>query len=122
MFNFFKSKETKPEPEPIEKDDLPLVSITYNINSNFETSVDISMEDYQADSINAMCKLLDTLSSDRFYIETVNMLKQGLISDDQQEVLLTILTHVGQQARYKIIQSHRDSTKDEPCIKPSDML
>ena len=123
MFNFFKKKPIKIE-EPVDNvpNGIPLVSITYNINNNLETSVDILMDDYGAESIDAMCKLLDTLSNDRFYIETVDMLKQGLINDDQQEVLLTILTHVGQQARYKIIQSHKDSTKDEPCIKPSDML
>lgn len=123
MFNFFKKKPIRIE-ESVDNitSDIPLVSITYNINKNLETSVDILMDDYGAESIDAMCKLLDTLSNDRFYIETVDMLKQGLINDDQQEVLLTILTHVSQQARYKIIQSHKDSTKDEPCIKPSDML
>jgi hypothetical protein len=122
MFNFFKKKQIQTEEIIVNDDKLPVVSITYNINQKLETSVDILMDDYGAESINAICKLLDTLSSDSFYIETVNMLKQGLINDDQQEVLLTILTHVGQQARYKIIQSHKDSTKDEPCIKPSDML
>ena len=122
MFNFFKKKQIQTEEIVVNDDKLPIVSITYNINQKLETSVDILMDDYGAESISAICKLLDTLSSDSFYIETVNMLKQGLINDDQQEVLLTILTHVGQQARYKILQSHKDSTKDEPCIKPSDML
>lgn len=121
MFNFFKKKQIKTE-NIVDNDKLPIVSITYNINHDFETSVDILMDDYGVESINAICKLLDTLSNDSFYIETVNMLKQGLINDDQQEVLLTILTHVSQQARYKIIQGNKDSTKDEPCIKPSDML
>jgi fructose 1,6-bisphosphatase len=129
MFNFFKKDKKAEQIEQIEEIDIdktenaPLVTIAYNINSNLEASIDILMDDYKAESINAMCKLLDTLSNDGFYIETVNMLKQGLINDDQPEVLLTILTHVGQQARYKILQSNRkDSTKDEPCIKPSDML
>jgi hypothetical protein len=126
MFNFFKkNKESKIiEQENIDQkpDKLPLVTIAYNIDSNLEASIDILMDDYKVESINAMCKLLDTLSNDGFYMETINMLKQGLINDDQPEVLLTILTHVGQQARYKILQSTKDSTKDEPCIKPSDML
>jgi alpha-galactosidase/6-phospho-beta-glucosidase family protein len=122
MFNFFKKKNDKIENIEQSIDNPPIVSITYNINHNLETNVDIAMDDYGPESIDAMCRLLDTLSNDRFYVETVNMLKQGLINDDQQEVLLTILTHVGQQARYKIIQSSKDSIKDEPCIKPSDML
>lgn len=122
MFNFFKKKIDKIDKIEEIVDNPPIVSITYNINHNLETNVDIAMDDYGPESIDAMCRLLDTLSNDRFYIETVNMLKQGLINDDQQEVLLTILTHVGQQARYKIIQSSKDSIKDEPCIKPSDML
>jgi hypothetical protein len=50
------------------------------------------------------------------------MLKQGLINDQQEEVLLTIFTHISQQARYKIANHHKESIKDEPCIKPSDML
>ena len=123
MFNFFKKIPTKIE-EPVDTitNSVPLVSITYNINNNLETSVDILMDDYGAESINGMCKLLDTLSNNRFYIETVDMLKQGLLSDNQPEVLLTILTHISQQARYNMTQSHKDSTNDEPCIKPSDML
>ena len=127
MFNFF--KKPKLEPDLViehkhlgEIDKLPLASITYYIGADHKPIIDIGLEDYSADAIDALCKLLDTLSNESIYIETINMLKQGLIKDQQEEVLLTIFTHISQQARYKIANYHKESIKDEPCIKPSDML
>jgi hypothetical protein len=49
------------------------------------------------------------------------MIQKGLLEDNNEEILLQIITHVGQQARVKMIKEHKEM-EDEPCIKPSDML
>ena len=54
MFNFFKKKQIQTEEIIVNDDKLPVVSITYNINQKLETSVDILMDDYGAESINAI--------------------------------------------------------------------
>jgi hypothetical protein len=119
MFNFFK-KSAVIEPPKI---DNSLASISYKASENGSIIIDISLKDYEQDSILGLCRILDTLSSDGFYLETINMIQQGLLRDNNEEVLLQVITHVGSKARIKIINDHnKEMDMDEPCIKPSDML
>jgi hypothetical protein len=50
------------------------------------------------------------------------MIKSSLIKDDQEQLLIKIFTHISNQVREKIISGHKENMKDEPCIKPSDMV
>lgn len=122
MFNFFKRKQDKQQDTELDVNDTSLAAITYFINKDSNAAIDISLKDYEADSIEALCKLLDVLSTDAFYVETINMIKNGLTKDDQEEVLIRIFTHISQQVRNKILTTSKESTMDTPCIKPSDML
>ena len=117
MFNFFK----KPDIIQNKKTDDSLASISYRANDNGSVIIDISLKDYEPNSILGLCRILDSLSSDGFYLETINMIQKGLLEDNNEEILLQIITHVGQQARIKMIKDSKEM-EDEPCIKPSDML
>ena len=117
MFNFFK----KPDIIETKKIDDSLASISYRAHENGSVIIDISLKDYESNSINGLCRVLDSLSSDGCFIETINMIQKGLSEDNHEEILLQIITHVGQQARIKLIKDHKEM-EDEPCIKPSDML
>jgi hypothetical protein len=121
FFDFFKKQPEKFEEEE-DNDDI-LASVTYYIKSDKPNPIiNIDLKDYDDETINGLCKILDVLSTDASYIETINMIKSALIADNQEELLLRIFTHIGQQAKHKIITAHKESVKDEPCIKPSDML
>lgn len=100
----------------------PLASITYAVYPESPSvMIDISLDDYDTNSTQALCKILDILSEDVSYTETVNMLKIALIEDKQEDLLLKIFTHISNNARLKIINPS-SRKKNEPCIKPSDML
>ena len=127
MFDFLFKKnlpETTEAPQEQEIDKDVLASITYHIvDDGYGTPmIDIGLSDYDAKSIEALCKILDILSQDSSYLETLEMVKNGLIREGQEESLIKIFTHISEQAGKKIMRSSKESTKDKPCIKPSDML
>ena len=120
LFDIFKRKDPEPQSElPFEQSKC---SVTYYINTKGNPAIDISLSDYDDESITAMCELLNILADDSFYVETINMIQRSLIEDNQEEVLLKILTHISSQARSKILNYKSEEEQDEPCIKPSDML
>lgn len=125
MFDFlFKKDKPEPiEPQQEEQNNI-LASITYHIldDENSTPMIDIALSDYDKKSLDALCKILDILSQDSSYLETLEMVKNGLIKEGQEEALIKVFTHISEQAGKKIMRSNKESMKDEPCIKPSDML
>ena len=123
MFEFLKKKTetTTNEPEEVNEDDI-LASITYYYTKDKEASVDISVASYDQESVDAMCALLNLLSGGTFYLETIDMLKDGLIRNGQEVMLINILTHISEHSRQKILKEQEDKLIDEPCIKPSSMV
>lgn len=117
MFNFlWNNKQEKQENEVI-------ASIKYLIKRDSNGPlIDVELSDNDNECIDALCSLLNVLGNDMFYIDTVNMIKKLLIQSNQEEILLKVLTHVNNNVREKIINANKDKLKDEPCIKPSDML
>lgn len=127
MFDFL-FKKNKPEtvenPQEQVAENNVLASITYHIIDDEHNTpmIDIGLSEYDSKSIDALCKILDILSHDSTYLETIDMVKNGLIKEGQQEALIKIFTHLSEQAGKKIIRSSKENMKDQPCIKPSDML
>lgn len=119
MFDFFFGKKQKNDTS-IKKNII--ASITYYITDNSNPMIDISLGDYTDNSIKALCKLLDVLSKDACYLETLEMIKNGLVQDGQEEALIKVFTHISEQAGKKITRVQKESAQDQPCIKPSDML
>ena len=104
------------------KDNI-LASVRYSVKRNSpNVIIDIDLEDYNETSASAVCTILDVLCEDFCYAETINMIRVALIQDNQEDLLLKIFTHISQEARDKILKTYKESKKDEPCIKPSDML
>jgi hypothetical protein len=122
LLNYF-SKQPNSQTNADVGDEDVLASITYYIKRNSDDVViDAEMFDYEDESILGMCTILDILSQEASYVETVNMIRSSLLEGEEQDVLLKILTNVSQQARTKLVNAQRESQKDEPCIKPSDMI
>jgi hypothetical protein len=119
MFEFLFRKKT----ENIQQhENSILASITYYVPTGGNPMIDISLGDYNDDAIEALCKLLDILSKDACYLETLEMVKNGLVSDHKEDALIKIFTHVSKQAGKKILKVQQESIQDQPCIRPSDML
>lgn len=123
FFNFFKKIEPATQSSEPVLDDDKLASITYLIKRGSPSVViDIEMSDYDEESASAICGIIDVLSEDFTYAETINILQTALLKNSQENLLLKIFTHISQHSRDKILKIKQDSKKDEPCIKPSDML
>jgi hypothetical protein len=119
MFNFLFGKKQQEE----QKSNIDIIaSITYYVPANGNPMIDIALGDYENNSIEALCKLLDVLSKDACYLETLEMIKNGLIKENKEEALLKVFTHVSKQAGKKILKVQQESIQDQPCIRPSDML
>lgn len=116
MFNFFKKRS-----EPTKSDTI--ASITYLIKRDSSGPlIDVELSDNDDECVEALCSLLDVLGNEMFYIDTVNMIRSLLVKSNQEDILLKILTRINNNVREKIINSNKEKLKDEPCIKPSDML
>jgi hypothetical protein len=114
MFNLFGKKES-PEEIP--------ASITYYTDKNSNVKIDINMEDYDASTINSMAKLLGVLARPDTIMETFEVLKVGITSDNREDVLIAIANLVQESAMKLSAKYEKDDDKEEqPCVKPSDML
>jgi len=120
LFNFLKKKtDNKINEELID------ASITYYIKRDSKSPVlNIEINNYDDQSIDALCKLLDLLNTESCYVETVEMIKNSLINDKREDILIKILTHVERSVINKLlkVKAYEKKIKEEPCIKPSDMI
>jgi hypothetical protein len=120
LFNFLKNKQKKEE-DKIE-DDI-CASITYYIKRGQKGAVlDVELLDYDTESTKALCLLLDTIGSDRCYLETINMIKQYLVENKHENVLNSILMHIASTSQTKLLNIYKEKIKEEPCIKPSEVI
>ena len=120
LFDFFRRKNTQ---DFVEDEESASASITYYMKPDGSGPyINIQLSDYDDDSIASLCELLDTLAQETCYVETIEMIKSSLIKDGQEDFLIKIFAHVSRQVREKILKGAKESLKDEPCIKPSDMV
>ena len=100
-----------------------LASITYLIQRNDENPViDVALRDYDPESIDALCSILNTLGNDAFYIDTINIIKSSLAKENRHDLAIKIFANIESNIRDKILQSAKDRLQNEPCVKPSEMF
>ena len=147
MFNFFKNKKDKEEPdnkpeEPInepeeqvedDKDDA-VASVTYYVKKDSsDIFLDIFIEDYEEETLKKMSRILSGLSSLRLSVETMNMVKNSLFEAGAEETFLEIVrftmeytkneTNSLKQLTEKVKESTEGRTQeDQPWIKPSEII
>mgnify|MGYP003130920102 CR=1 FL=1 len=99
-----------------------LAQVSYTVLDNSsDILIDIELDDYNDLCIDAMCNILKTLSKESSIVHTINMIRDAMIADGEEEALLILLTKIGEEI---IAKQQNDKIKDEekPCISPSDML
>lgn len=97
-----------------------VVEITVYADENLNPYLDIELEEYSDKTIKGLCNVLDVLSGGAFYIQVISMIQKCMKEDKEDEQLLKVLTHVANQNNS--ILANQEQTKDEPCIKPSEMV
>ena len=127
MFNFFgKSKIENNEQDNQKKSEDIIASISYVIKREGTVIVDVSVAEYDLDSMNGLFNILDVLSQDKCYVETVNIIKNSLMSEQKTDLVELLIQHIGQQMikkpNNKFMSTYEETVNSQPCIKPSDML
>jgi hypothetical protein len=99
-----------------------IVAITFYVDKDTVPFVDIVLEEYDENTLNSLCKLLDVLNGENCYLQVIDIIKNAMLKDGEEEKLIRILSHISQQKQSKLERYAKDKLKDEPCIKPSDMM
>ena len=105
------------------KENKLLANISYAVYEDSpDIIIDIELDDYTDASINALCSIIENISSDAGVLNTINMVKDALVVAGEEEALLILLTKIGQNLAAKAQSQTKDKGDDPPCILPSDML
>ena len=109
-----------------DKEKKCLANISYSVYEDSKNIViDAELYDYNDASIDSLCSILETISTDAGTLNTINIIKDELVMAGEEEALLILLTKIGENlvanARAQT-SSPRKNDEDPPCILPSDML
>lgn len=101
-----------------------IASVTYYVtDKDNSVMIDISVENFENSTIDKLCGILNTLSEDAAYVETLEIVKNNLSKNNQEEALLRFLTSISINAAAKKIMSNKEKKiSEQPCIRPSDLL
>jgi hypothetical protein len=116
MFDYF-LKRKKQESENFNK-----ISITYLIDNEDVPMIDVLLNSYDEDSVEALCSLLDILANDSFYVETVKMISENLAANGREDLLIKILTHVSNQKDNKVTKFVDNDRESQVYIDPTDAI
>jgi len=121
MFNFLKlfKKPVEEEQQPV--DDV-YASITYFVGSDEVPRVDIQIKDYEQETISSLIDLLLTLGSEDFYFDTLEMIKEGFVQEDREDLFHVIAARIALAALADDAIRDDENEEDQPCIPPSDVL
>ena len=122
MFNFFKKREeaSQPEPEKVEEEQPFGAQLIYFVDEG-EPKVDVSIPDFEPKSIENLTILLAGISGAAYFTPTLDLVKEGMIEAGKSEELLKMLNILQVLQLTKNSIGNKDE-KEEPCIKPKDVL
>ena len=120
MFNFFKKKKKEKEEDEIQS------ALTFYVKQDGEIFVDVNLVDYKEETLNNFAKVIAGISSLRFQLSTIDMIKAGFVECNKSKEFEHLLTQVVVASREDLESMEQYNNGREkridPCIKPSDML
>ena len=115
FLNIFKKKTKIEQPES----DV-IASITYTVDKEKEMFVDINIDDFDEDSLSGLASLVSAISTIKCQLITIKMIKNGFFQEDKVAEYLSFIADV--TANTENYLEEIKTSKDEPFIKPSDMM
>lgn len=104
--------------QPKVDDDNKYAAITYTLDDDNMVNVDINVHSYDSESIHKLAILLNTATSVSSLMTTIEMIKQNLKEQGEEDLLLEFIVLIT-----TLVQStHEDNTKKKPCVSPSEMI
>lgn len=102
-----------------------LASITYRLTSQNEVVIDVQIEEFDKESIEHLAKVCANIASDQLAYETISHIRDLLISHNQMALLIPFITKLNENSKMvtKLFTSkEQQENKEQPCIRPSDMM
>lgn len=125
MFNKFFNTETdipNKESHPNQQDQTTAAITYYYDPVDKDIKIDVAVKDYSEQSIDDLCNILEVLSNDKAYIETVNIIRTNLSENENKGSLTRFLVNIGKQANKTFMNKLEEVVMNQPCVRPSDML
>lgn len=123
MLNKFFKKNNTEECQEEYFDESKIAGVTYFVGVDGKVQVDVEIFDYNNESLNGLSKVLNILSKDNCYMQTLSMIQEHFVKEQQEEALVSIYEQIASQVpSEKNVQVFIDKSKQRPCIRPSDML
>ena len=106
-------------------------SITYCVKLDGQIYMDVHLADYEEQTLDNFAKVIAGLSSLRFQMQTIEMIKESLIEADEMGVFNKIVDKmvsatVSDQRHLenlmKGVDKNTDSGEEQPWIKPSQVM
>lgn len=109
MFKFWKKKE---EPK------LDLARVEFIITESGEKpKLNIELMDYDDHSLQALCDIVEIFKDNRVLVEMLTFIQSHFLETERSEELIKIFVMLQQKSLLNV-----ENEKEEPCIKPSDMM
>ena len=125
MFNKFFNTETEAntdESHPNQQDQTTAAITYYYDPVDKDIKIDIAVKDYDEQSIDDLCNILDVLSDDKAYVQTVDIIRTSLAKNENKGSLTRFLVNIGKQANKTFMNKLEEIVMNQPCVRPSDML
>ena len=120
FLNIFNKKNK--EPEKAAQDDIPVIAaVTYSIDNTGEMFIDVNMEDFDDNSIEALAVVLSMVSTIKCQLMTMDMIKHSFAKEGKVQEYLKLVTAVIDNTA-DLLAETRNENSEEPYIKPSDMM
>jgi Ser-tRNA(Ala) deacylase AlaX len=125
MFNKFfntETEENKDESQPNQQDRITAAITYYYDPIDKDIKIDVAVKDYSEESINDLCNILNVLSNDKAYIQTVTIIRTSLAENENKDSLTKFLVNIGKQTNKTFMSKLEEVVMNQPCVRPSDML
>ncbi len=128
FFNLFKKDKIIDQAKEENTTQNELSSIKFTINKDGEIYADVNLADYEKETVSNFAILISNLSSFRFHMEIIDIVKNGFLEHDRTDLFEYLLSEIinftqnDVEELEKIIPEEGNDGEDSPCIKPSDML
>ena len=130
LFDFFKKKKPPEETSRLGPDQEGIKAcISYFIFSDGVPRVDIEIADYEDDTIDNISILLLSINMHETYVETLEMIKEGLAKEGREDVFARIGAQIAtavlmREYTQSIVEeaAREEKAGEDPCINPSEVL
>ncbi len=106
-----------------------LASLQYSIDASGEIYIDIALEDYSEEIIKKFATLLASIQTVSFQVQTLKVAQDAFLADGRQKEMFMLVKEMLEKQKIfdqideeETIKKKEESNKEDPLIKPTDLM